>query len=67
LIEDGVMDLGIRGRRAIVYAAGRGLGLACADALAAEGVALVLNARDEARLAGVSLHLDGGGGCPGFF
>ena len=39
------MDLGLKGRRAIVCAASKGLGRACAEALAAEGVALVLNAR----------------------
>lgn len=44
------MDLGIAGRRAIVCASSRGLGLACAEALAAEGVDVVLNGRDEGRL-----------------
>lgn len=39
------MDLGIRGKRAIVCAASKGLGRGCAEALAAEGVDLVLNAR----------------------
>ena len=39
------MDLGLRGRTAIVCAASKGLGRACAEALAAEGVDLVLNAR----------------------
>jgi len=39
------MDLGIAGRRALVCAASRGLGLGCADALAAAGVELVINAR----------------------
>jgi len=39
------MDLGLRGRTAIVCAASKGLGRACAEALAAEGVALALNAR----------------------
>jgi 3-oxoacyl-[acyl-carrier protein] reductase len=39
------MDLGLRGRTAIVCAASKGLGRACAEALAAEGVTLVLNAR----------------------
>ncbi|RIL07952.1 MAG: 3-oxoacyl-ACP reductase [Proteobacteria bacterium] len=44
------MDLGIAGRRAIVCASSRGLGRACAEALAAEGVDVVLNGRDAARL-----------------
>src|SRR5258708_19582111 len=44
------MDLGLKGRTAIVCAASKGLGRACAEALAAEGVALVLNARVPARL-----------------
>ncbi len=39
------MDMGIRGRTAIVCAASKGLGRACAAALAAEGVHLVINAR----------------------
>jgi 3-oxoacyl-[acyl-carrier protein] reductase len=39
------MDLGIRGRRAIVCASSRGLGRGCAWALAENGVELVLNAR----------------------
>jgi 3-oxoacyl-[acyl-carrier protein] reductase len=39
------MDLGIRGRKAIVCAASEGLGRACAMALAREGVDLVINAR----------------------
>ncbi len=39
------MDLGIRGRRALVCASSKGLGKGCAEALAGEGVDLVLNAR----------------------
>ena len=39
------MDLGIRGRRAIVCGASKGLGRGCAEALAAEGVDLVIAAR----------------------
>jgi len=39
------MDYGIKGRTAIVCAASQGLGRACAFALAAEGVNLVINAR----------------------
>lgn len=39
------MDLGIKGRRAIVCASSRGLGRGAAEALAAAGVDLTLNAR----------------------
>jgi 3-oxoacyl-[acyl-carrier protein] reductase len=39
------MDLGIRGKRALVCAGSKGLGRGCAEALAAAGVDLVLNAR----------------------
>jgi len=39
------MDLGIRGKRALVCASSKGLGKGCAEALAAAGVDLVLNAR----------------------
>lgn len=39
------MDMGIKGRRALVCASSKGLGKGCAEALAAEGVDLVLNAR----------------------
>ncbi len=39
------MDLGISGKWAIVCASSKGLGRGCADALAAEGVNLVMNAR----------------------
>jgi len=40
------MDLGITGRRAIVCASSRGLGRACAEALARAGCELVINGRD---------------------
>ena len=39
------MDLGIKGKRAIVCASSKGLGLGCARALAEAGVDLVMNAR----------------------
>ena len=45
------MDLGLTGRRAIVCASSRGLGKACAMALAREGCEVVINGRDAARLA----------------
>ncbi len=45
------MDLGIRGKTAIVCASSRGLGKGCAEALAEAGCDLVVNGRDEKVLA----------------
>ncbi len=39
------MDLGIAGKRALVCASSKGLGLGCAEALAEAGVDLIMNAR----------------------
>ena len=44
------MDLGIKGKNAIVCASSRGLGKACASSLAINGVNVVLNGRDEKNL-----------------
>lgn len=44
------MDLGIKGKRALVTASSKGLGRGCAEALAANGVDLVINARGEKAL-----------------
>ncbi|WP_323121646.1 SDR family oxidoreductase [Burkholderia alba] len=44
------MNLGIAGRTALVCAASKGLGRGCAQALAAEGVKLVIVARTQATL-----------------
>lgn len=44
------MELGISGRRAAVAAASRGLGLAVAEALAAEGAQVVVCGRDRERI-----------------
>jgi 3-oxoacyl-[acyl-carrier protein] reductase len=44
------MDLGLDGKSAIVCASSRGLGFACARALAREGARVVLNGRDGAAL-----------------
>ena len=44
------MDLGIKGKKALVCASSKGLGLGCAEALAAAGVDLVMNARGEEAL-----------------
>ncbi|WP_273735292.1 SDR family oxidoreductase [Mycolicibacterium septicum] len=51
------MDLGIAGRRAVVCASSQGLGRACAEALAAEGVNVVVNGRDRGRLEQTSAEL----------
>jgi 3-oxoacyl-[acyl-carrier protein] reductase len=45
------MDLGIAGRKAIVCASSRGLGRACAQALAEAGCEAVINGRDPQALA----------------
>jgi 3-oxoacyl-[acyl-carrier protein] reductase len=46
-----MLDLGIRGRRAIVCGSSRGLGRACAEALARAGAIVVVNGIDPARCA----------------
>src|SRR2546429_2119948 len=45
-----IMDLGIRGKTAIVCAASKGLGKGCAASLAREGVNLVITARGKEAL-----------------
>ena len=44
------MDLGLKDRRALVTAASRGLGRACAEALAAEGAEVFISSRDAAAI-----------------
>lgn len=44
------MDLGIKGKKALVCASSKGLGLGCAEHLAAAGVDLVMNARGSEAL-----------------
>ncbi len=51
------MDLGLNGKRAIVCAASKGLGRGCAEALAAEGVDLVINARGSEALEATADHI----------
>ncbi len=51
------MDLAIRGRNAIVCASSRGLGRACAEALAAAGCNVVVNGRDAETTRAVALSL----------
>lgn len=51
------MDLGIAGRKALVCGASAGLGLACARALVAEGVHVVIAARTEGPLMDAAAQL----------
>src|SRR5256714_14448303 len=51
------MDLGIAGRKAIVCASSRGLGRACAQALAAAGCEVVINGLDATRLEATAAEL----------
>ena len=56
------MDLGIKGKRALVCASSKGLGLGCARALAEAGVSLVMNARgaDALEAAAADIRADFG-------
>ena len=51
------MDLGIKGKRALVCASSKGLGLGCATALAEAGVDLVMNARGAEALEAAATDL----------
>ncbi|MCL4123920.1 UNVERIFIED_CONTAM: hypothetical protein GTU68_062729 [Idotea baltica] len=55
------MDLGIKGKRAIVSAASKGLGFGCAEALAKAGVDLVICARSQGPLDEAAKTLRGHG------
>ena len=52
------MDLGIAGRKALVCGASRGLGFACAAALAHEGVAVTLVSRNRDALAAAAARIE---------
>jgi len=56
------MELGLNGKRALVCASSKGLGLGCARALAAEGVHMVMNARgaDALEAAAAAIRSDFG-------
>jgi 3-oxoacyl-[acyl-carrier protein] reductase len=52
------MDLGLKGRKAIVSAASKGLGKACAMSLAREGVAVTIMARTAADLEEAAVEIN---------
>jgi 3-oxoacyl-[acyl-carrier protein] reductase len=52
-----MMDLGLRGKSAIVCASSRGLGRGCAEALAEAGCDLVINGRDKDALEATRAYL----------
>ncbi|MBT3768080.1 MAG: SDR family oxidoreductase, partial [Rhodospirillales bacterium] len=56
------MDLALKGKRAIVTGASRGIGKACALALAAEGARVCVAARNEEMLAQTVKDVDAAGG-----
>lgn len=51
------MDLGLSGKRALLCASSQGLGFACAQSLAAEGVEVILNGRDPVKLESTAARL----------
>ena len=58
------MDLGIRGRKALLGGASRGLGNACAVALAREGVDVTIVARKRAALEKTGAEIAAATGMP---
>jgi len=51
------MDMGLKGKTAIICASSRGLGKGCAMALAAEGVNVIINGRDEKALSNTAYEI----------
>ena len=55
------MNTGLAGRRALITAASKGLGLASARALAAEGCSVAIVSSDESRIQRAAEQLRAGG------
>jgi 3-oxoacyl-[acyl-carrier protein] reductase len=55
------MDLGLGGRKALVTAASKGLGRACAESLAAEGAKVFISSRDEVAIAKTAKEIKAAG------
>lgn len=60
------MDLGLKGKRALVMGASKGLGRAIAEALSAEGATVTVASRDEAALKALAEGLSAKNGVPAF-
>src|SRR5712692_10032931 len=55
------MDLGLKGRNALVTAASKGLGRACAEALVSEGAEVFISSRDPASIANTAKQINAAG------
>ena len=58
------MDLGLKGKRALVTGASRGLGYAVANTLSAEGCRVAINSRDAEKLNSAAQKIEGESGVP---
>lgn len=58
------MDMGLKGRKALVFGGSRGMGRATAQCLAAEGVAVTIAARNPATLATAAAEIGAATGTP---
>lgn len=58
------MDLGLAGRKALIFGGSRGLGRACAEAIASEGALVTIAGRTEATLAAAAAEISARYGVP---
>src|SRR5260370_9138783 len=59
--KEGGMDLGLKGRSALVTAASKGLGRACAEALVSEGAEVFINSRDPVSIESTAKQINAAG------